>query len=157
MKTFCVLGDHRAAKSLSPRMHNAVLKQYGLTGWYVAFTVAPDRIGPAIAGLRALNVAGANVTVPHKETVGRYLDEITDEVRAVGAVNTIVPTGGRWVGHNTDVGGFIDALAEASFRPGRTGKALVFGAGGAARAVVAALRQMDMAEIVVGRAHGRTD
>jgi len=104
-----------------------------------------------VRGLAALGFRGANVTVPHKQAVMAYLDEIKDTAQAIGAVNTIVVQDGRLVGHNTDGGGFLAALQEAGFQP--AGKqALILGAGGAARAVVHALAQANCAVAI----HNRT-
>ncbi len=85
--------------TLSPRMHNAAFAALGLDWVYLPWPVVPERLGEALRGLRALaNFAGANVTVPHKEAVIPHLDELTEEARAVGAVNTIVCAGDRLVG-----------------------------------------------------------
>src|SRR5581483_5033154 len=91
-----------------------------------------------VASLRAPDVLGANVTVPHKEAVLPYLDDLAPNARAIGAVNTIVCCDGRLLGANTDGQGFTRALAEVSFVP-RSGDAVLLGAGGAARAVGVAL------------------
>jgi shikimate dehydrogenase len=101
--------------------------------------VETGRVEEAVRGVRALGFRGVNVTVPHKAAVIPFLDEIAPAARAIGAVNTIVvEAGGRLVGHNTDAGGFLADLAAQGVEPaGR--RALVLGAGGAARAVVYAL------------------
>ncbi|CAO0821951.1 Shikimate dehydrogenase (NADP(+)) [Desulfarculales bacterium] len=139
MILLAVIGDQRVAKSLSPAMHNAALKARGLEGHYLALAVRPDDVGEAMRGLKALGFAGANVTVPHKQTVVPYLETLSDLARELGAVNTIVVQNGVLQGHNTDVGGFLEALNSAGCSPGGM-KILVVGAGGAARAVVLALR-----------------
>ncbi|MEJ2718615.1 MAG: shikimate dehydrogenase [Deltaproteobacteria bacterium] len=156
MKVFCVLSDARAFRSKSPAMHNAVLEQQGINGVYVPFAVEPDRIGDAVRGLRALNIAGANVTVPHKELVIPYLDTLSEEASAVGAVNTIVIRGASLMGDNTDTGGFLDALERVDFSA--AGKSvLVFGAGGVSKAVVVALGRLGPSEILLaGRNPHRT-
>ena len=148
MKVFCILSDHRAFRSKSPAMHQAVLNMRGLDGVYVPFCVAPEMVKEAVLGLKALGVAGANVTVPYKEKVMDHLDGLSDEAAAVGAVNTIVPRENGLYGHNTDVGGFMDALEGEGFDPaGKT--ALVFGAGGASKAVLYALKQMGASRIIL--------
>jgi shikimate dehydrogenase len=139
MKVFCILSDERAFLSKSPAMHMSVLKNLGMDGVYVPFQVKPEQLEGAIEGIRTLNIAGANVTVPYKEMVIPHLDEISVEASEIGAVNTIVPKDGKLMGHNTDAKGFLDAVQEAGLEiAGRS--ALVFGAGGAAKAVVVALR-----------------
>lgn len=148
MKVYGVMGDGRVAKSLSPRMHNSVLRKLGLSGVYMAFAVAPDELEDVVSGFKSMGLGGVNVTVPHKQTVIPHLEGLSDEARALGAVNTLLPKDGGLLGHNTDVGGFARSLEDAGFDP--MGKrALVFGAGGAARAVVLALQQGGAAEVRV--------
>lgn len=120
--------------TLSPPMHNAAFAALGLDWAYLPWPVTPDRLGEAVRGLRALaNFAGANVTVPHKETLLAHLDGLTEDARAVGAVNTIVREADRLIGHTTDGAGLLAALAEAlGFRP-RGARVVIVGAGGAAR------------------------
>jgi len=142
VKLLGVMGDQRVLHSLSPRMHKAVISGLGLDICYLPFVVEPDQVGPAVAGLRALGALGANVTVPHKRAVIPHLDRLSARARRLGAVNTIVNREGSLEGHNTDVEGFSRALAQAGQPvPGR--RVLVLGAGGAARAVVAALAEQE--------------
>jgi len=151
MKVFGIISDERALKSKSPAMHTRVLRRRGLEGVYVPFRVEPDHLGEAVRGLRALNISGANVTVPYKETVIPLLDGLSEDAAAIGAVNTIVGRDGLLLGHNTDAGGFSDSLEGAGFQAaGRS--ALVFGTGGAARAVAFALHRLGAASLtIVGR------
>ncbi len=128
--------------SKSPAMHNAAFDAAGIDGRYVLLPVHPDRVGAAVAGLRALGFRGANVTVPHKQAVIPFLDALTPEARAIGAVNTIVvQEDGMMLGTNTDAIGFARDLAEkgVSFERLQSEGALVLGAGGSARAVAYAL------------------
>jgi shikimate dehydrogenase len=119
-------------------MQNAAFAALGLNFVYLPFQVSKADLAAAVAGLRALGLAGANVTVPHKEAVLPYLDEVAEEARLIGAVNTIVNRGGRLKGYNTDGTGFLRAAVEAGFEP-RGAAAVILGAGGAARAVSFAL------------------
>jgi shikimate dehydrogenase len=124
--------------TLSPRMHNAAFRALGLNYVYVALPVAPDRVGDAIRGLAALGFAGANVTVPHKSAILPYLDELSPLAIAIGAVNTlVVRPNGTLLGDNTDAYGFMTDLAAAGWPGGSPSgcRALVIGAGGAARAI----------------------
>lgn len=148
MKVLCVLSDHRAHKSKSPLMHNGVIRARGLEAeyMYVPFQIDPENTGAAIAALRALNIAGANVTVPCKEKVIPHLDRLDPAAAAVGAVNTIVPEDGGLAGYNTDIGGFLDALAHGGFNPAGK-RALLCGSGGAARGLLQALREGEAKEI----------
>jgi len=142
-----IVGDP-VAHSLSPAMHNAGFRALGLDFVYVAFRVRPAALRAAVRGARALGIAGLNVTVPHKEKVIPLLDELTRPARLAGAVNTVYWRENRLVGDNTDVQGFLHCLAEADYRV-RGCRALVVGAGGAARAVVAALLRSGARHILV--------
>jgi len=142
--------------SLSPAMHNAAFQALGLNWCYVAFPVRPEHIAGAARGMRALGLAGLNVTIPHKESVMPYLDELTPAARAIGAVNTIRVAEGRLVGDNTDVRGFLDALARAGVvLP--SAQALVLGAGGAARAAVYGLLKGGAQVSILARTPARAE
>lgn len=124
------------AHSLSPPMHNAAFGRRGMDAVYVALPVPPRRLPVAVEGLRALGVAGANVTVPHKEAVLDLLDGVDREAREIGAANVIVRRDGKLLGYNTDGRGFIEFLRrDGGLRP-RGQRVVVLGAGGAASAVV---------------------
>lgn len=139
-RLFAVIGDARVAKSLSPVMHNAALRAHGIDGVYLALAVEPRRVGEAVAGIRALGLAGVNVTVPHKQAVIPHLDALDPLAARLGAVNTIVNQDGTLAGHNTDLPGLIWALGRAGCDLAGV-ECLVVGAGGAARAVVLGLAQ----------------
>jgi len=126
--------------SRSPALHGHWLRRHGLPGAYVALPVAPDAFETALRGLVALGFVGANVTLPHKQAALRLADAATPRARRIGAANTLVIREGAVEADNTDGFGFLENLRAA--RPGwraDAGPALVLGAGGAARAVVAAL------------------
>lgn len=138
------------AHSVSPAMHNAAFRHSGLNFTYLAFRVTESGLEAALEAVRALNIRGINLTIPHKTAALPLLDEVTESARRVGAVNTIVNDNGRLKGHNTDVSGFLTALRGHGFNSaGR--KAVVLGAGGAARAVVFALRDAGAAVTVLNR------
>ncbi|MDM8519734.1 shikimate dehydrogenase [Anaerolineales bacterium HSG6] len=134
--------------SLSPNMHNAAFKQLGLDWAYVPFPVRPTDLPKALKGLMALNVKGVNVTVPHKQAVMRYMDEVSKAAQTIGAVNTIYLKEGKFVGYNTDSTGFLNSLIEAECHP-KGLRVAVLGAGGAARAVVFALTWAEVDSVVV--------
>jgi shikimate dehydrogenase len=143
--------------SISPAIQQAALDALGIDARYERWKVAPGELATWVAGLRAPDVLGANVTVPHKETVLPYLDELTPTARSVGAVNTIVHREGRLLGANTDVEGFGRALREAGFAPER-GEAVLLGAGGAARAVGVALLAAGVRRLAIfNRGVGRAE
>jgi shikimate dehydrogenase len=128
------------AHSLSPAMHNAAYRALGLDYVYVPFAVRPEELASAVAGLRALQVAGVNVTLPHKVAVVALLDVVTREAELIGAVNTIVRRrDGHLEGHNTDGAGFLSALREEASLEPKGMRVTVVGAGGAGRAVAVSL------------------
>jgi shikimate dehydrogenase len=138
-KVATLLG-HPVEHSLSPRIHNTAFRAQGVNAVYVATPVRPDALRAAVDGLEALQLLGANVTVPHKEAVRPLLDDVSERAAAVGAVNTIVRTDAGLRGDNTDVEGFRVPLAERLGVAALEGTGMVvFGAGGAARAVAYAL------------------
>jgi shikimate dehydrogenase len=145
-----IIGDP-LGHSLSPRIHNAAFAHLGLDFVYVPFAVARDDLPAAVAGLRALGLRGANVTVPHKIAAAALLDTLDETAAALGAVNTIAVEGDLLHGHNTDVEGFARALGEVWRGPAAGKSALLLGAGGAARAAALALADLGFAITVVNR------
>ena len=126
--------------SRSPRLHNHWLARHGIDGAYVPLAVRPEHLEAAVRGLPALGFVGANLTIPHKEAVLPFLDDIDSAAARMGAVNTIVITDGRLSGRNTDSFGFIENLrAGAPSWRAASGPAVVIGAGGAAKAIAWAL------------------
>jgi len=128
-----VIGDP-IGHTMSPIMHNAAFESLGLDYLYIPFRVKKEELGKAIEGMKALNIRGLNVTIPHKITVIPFLDELDPLAEKIGAVNTIVNDGGVLKGYNTDASGFLQVLLEKGIEPG--GKNMVIlGAGGASRAI----------------------
>lgn len=127
-----------AAHSKSPQMHEAAAQALGIELRYARFEVAPDDLADAIREQHDAGIDGYNLTVPHKEHVIPLLDEIASTARGIGAVNTVVRTDERYVGHNTDAPGLVRSLQEANVVL-RGARAVVLGAGGAARAAVVGL------------------
>ncbi len=142
-----IIGDP-VAGSLSPQMHNAAFSHDGLDWVYAAWRVSRDDLAEAIAAVRALGIAGLNVTMPHKGPVLQYLDSVDEEAAAIESVNTIVNSNGKLKGYTTDGEGFRLALKDAGYDPaGKT--AMIIGAGGAARAVARKLAQSEVAAVDV--------
>jgi shikimate dehydrogenase len=137
-KVIAIFGDP-VEHTLSPAMHNAAFAALGLDCVYVPFHVRPNGLKDAVLGLRAMGLKGANITVPHKERVVEFLDELDDEAKLLGAVNTIVNRDGVLKGFNTDGRGFVKSLKDdAKFDP-KEKKVFICGSGGAARGIAFAL------------------
>jgi shikimate dehydrogenase len=137
--------------SRSPQMHNAAFAELGMDWAYVAMPVAPGRLETALRGLAALGFAGVNVTIPHKQEAARICDEVSAGAAAGGSVNTVLVGGDALLrGETTDGQGMLDAIG----RLPDAGQALVLGAGGAARAAAAALRDAGMRVAIAARRDG---
>jgi shikimate dehydrogenase len=135
--------------SKSPRLHGYWLQKYGVDGAYVPLPVAPDNLRAAVQGLMKAGFAGLNVTLPHKEAVLSLVDELDSTAARIGAVNTLIFTeNDQILGRNTDAFGFIENLRDQQPNLTLDGKVtVILGAGGAARAVIAALQETHVAEI----------
>ena len=139
MSTVLLLGDP-VAQSLSPALQDAAFTALGLACRYLARQVLPAQLAPVIDEIRANDrILGANVTIPHKESVVPLLDDLDDLALRIGAINTISRRGSTLKGWNTDVQGFARALNESGYSAAGKRVAII-GAGGAARAVAAALQ-----------------
>ncbi|MCC6542971.1 MAG: shikimate dehydrogenase [Nitrospirae bacterium] len=146
-KVFGIIG-RPVSHSLSPVLHNAAFEFLGLDCCYVPFPVDAGHLETAISAIRALHIAGLNVTIPYKESVISCLSELSEEAKMIGAVNTITVSGDRLVGHNTDGQGFIASLNECGQSVnGRS--ILIIGAGGAARAVAFSLARGGAGSILI--------
>lgn len=133
--------------SLSPRLHNAVFADMGINALYLPFSLQASQLGQALYGLQSLGFRGVNVTIPFKESVVPYMDELSLEARDCGAVNVIHFKNNKMIGHNTDGAGFIQALREVDVPI--NGRAIILGAGGAARSIVASLARAGMNELEI--------
>ncbi|MCU0837564.1 MAG: shikimate dehydrogenase [Rhodospirillales bacterium] len=146
--------------SLSPVLHGWWLHHYGIDGAYVPLAVRPPDLSAALAALPKLGFAGANVTVPHKQAAAACVDALTPTAQRLGAINTIIiDAHGRRLGDSTDGFGFLENLREGAghWRADR-GPVVVIGAGGAARAIVAALADAGVPEIrLFNRTRERAD
>lgn len=150
-KVLGIISDERAYHSLSPAMHKIVMDRVGYNGLYVPLPVPSDRVGEAVRGIRALGLVGVNVTVPYKEAVIPFVDELGPEAEAMGAVNTIINQDGKLIGRNTDSPGLADCLDRAGTAP-QNQRVVVFGLGGAAKATLYTVNQYGPAEVIlVGR------
>jgi shikimate dehydrogenase len=148
---FAVIGSP-VAHSKSPQMHEAAYRALGLPHRYEKLETRPDEVGSRVEALRARVFAGLNVTVPHKQAVLAFVDEVDASAEAMGAANTLVRTGeGKIRAYNTDAPALRDELADLAGGTGmlRGRSAIVFGSGGAARAATFALGQLGVAHVVV--------
>ena len=140
---------HPVSHSKSPQIHNPRFKELGMNALYLAFDVDPDHLQQAVAGFYALGGQGANVTVPHKETILPFLEELSEEARLIGAVNTLVRTSRGFRGENTDGRGFIRSLElEQGFDP-TDKRVVILGAGGAARAIAVSLALHQATSVII--------
>ena len=142
---------HPISHSKSPHLHGYWLRKYGLKGHYIPIDIAPEKIADLLPKLVDLGFVGANVTIPYKEKVMEIADLITDRATLIGASNTLIfRKDGRIHADNTDGYGFIENIRQAipDWAP-KEGPAVVFGAGGAARAVIASLLDVGVPQILL--------
>lgn len=141
--------------SLSPRLHNAALSAVGLDGEYCLYPIdpsEPDGLLNLTNKIRSGELAGLNVTIPHKQNIIPMVDELTSTAKSIGAINTIYLRNGRLIGDNTDAQGFMaDLHKNASAVMSSSGKAMVFGAGGSARAVITGLLNSGWRVVIAAR------
>ena len=135
--------------TFSPLMHNAAFSALGLDYCYIPFEVQPKDLKSAVEGIRALNIRGVNITVPHKEAVIKYLDELSKEAKLIGAVNTIENRGGKLIGHNTDGRGFIKSLWDDAKTRVKGKSVLLVGAGGAGKGIAVSCALEGASEIII--------
>ena len=148
--------------TLSPPMHNAAFEKAGLDWVYVALPTPPETLEEAIRGMKALGMTGLNVTIPHKEAVMEFLDEVKAEAKQIGAVNTIWVEDGNLCGTNTDAYGFLASLDDEGVVRLENKAAAIIGSGGVARAIVTAcasegMKALALTDIVIERAHALED
>ncbi len=140
LKLFALIGDP-IGQSLSPAMHNAAFRALGLNCAYITLRVPKPTLANAIAGVRALGIAGLNVTIPHKISIISLLDELDESANLVGAVNTVKNNRGKLIGFNTDGEGALRALEE-KIGSVKGKEVVLLGAGGAARAIAFSLARV---------------
>ncbi len=134
--------------SKSPVFQNSAFSYLNINAVYVPFEVKPEELEKAVEGLKALNIKGVNITIPHKEEVIKYVDELSEEVKFIKASNTIKNVNGKLYAYNTDAYGFITGLK--LLEPNLTDKiALVIGAGGASRAVIYSLLKENIKKVIL--------
>lgn len=149
IKNFGIIG-YPVGHSLSPQMYKAAFEAAGFPNYnYIPLQIHSAKLYFAVESFKGLDFRGFNVTIPHKTNILKYLDAIDSDAMVIGAVNTVVNDGGMLTGYNTDVAGFLAALAEANFLP-EDCHAVMLGAGGAARAVLWGLCKKRAEFITIG-------
>ncbi|TMA15661.1 MAG: hypothetical protein E6J85_19550 [Deltaproteobacteria bacterium] len=149
---YCVLGDP-VAHSRSPAIHARAFARLGLDAVFAPCRVTAAELPAAVSGLRSLGCAGFNVTVPHKTAVAGLVDRLEGDAARIAAVNCVAPQGTALVGHNTDTAGLLRALRQHGIDP--SGKAVVVGAGGSARAAAFALAGRASSVAILNRTEAR--
>ena len=150
-----IIGDP-IEHTMSPVMHNAAFRKLGLDYVYLPFHVRQEELGKAIDGMRALNIRGLNVTIPHKVSIIPLLDKLDSLAEKIGAINTIVNEDSVLTGYNTDATGFLQALLERRVRP-EGKKVVILGAGGASRAISFILTERGANLVVLNRQLARAE
>ncbi|MCP4381217.1 MAG: shikimate dehydrogenase [Hyphomicrobiales bacterium] len=143
-----------AAENPTVAIMEAAFRHHGLDWRYLNCEVAPDDLGDAVRGARAMGWSGFNCSIPHKVAVVKHIDELGRSAEIIGAVNTAVRDGDRFIGENTDGQGFVESISAKTDLPGK--KVVLFGAGGAARALAVELALAGVTEMtIVNRSPGR--
>tara|TARA_B100002049_G_scaffold131560_1_gene97411 strand:+ start:2470 stop:3291 length:822 start_codon:yes stop_codon:yes gene_type:complete len=136
-KTYAVIGDP-IDHSLSPNIHNAAFRHSKLDHTYIAYKIPAGELAAGIDALKAIKIAGFNVTIPHKIEMMEFLDEMDTTCKVIGAVNTVLNENGKLKGYNTDMIGFLDPIKKKNLTI-KNSQVLLLGAGGAARAIITAM------------------
>lgn len=134
-KTFAVIGDP-IDHSLSPNIHNAAFKELEMDCTYIAYRIPKGELEEGLESLKKIKISGFNVTIPHKIEIMKYLDKVDEDCSIIGASNTVSNNDNELKGYNTDMDGFLEPIKRRNISINES-KVLLFGAGGAARAIVA--------------------
>ena len=145
--TYAVIGDP-IDHSLSPNIHNAAFRHLKLDHTYIAYKIPAGELSAGIEALKAIKIAGFNVTIPHKIEMMKFLDEMDTTCKVIGAVNTVLNEDGKLKGYNTDMIGFLDPIKKKNLII-KDSQVLLLGAGGAARAIVTAMVKEKAGKITI--------
>ena len=145
--TYAVIGDP-IDHSLSPNIHNAAFRHLKLDHTYIAYKIPAGELVAGIEALKAIKIAGFNVTIPHKIEMMKFLDEMDTTCKVIGAVNTVLNEDGKLKGYNTDMIGFLDPIKKKNLTI-KDSQVLLLGAGGAARAIVTAMVKEKAGKITI--------
>jgi len=147
LKTYAVIGDP-IDHSMSPIIHNTAFRKLNMECTYIAYKIASDELDEGIDSLKKIDIAGFNVTIPHKVAIMKHLDVVDENCSIIGACNTVSNKNGVLRGYNTDMDGFMDPLRRREIRV-RDSSVLLLGAGGAARAILVGLASADIGHITI--------
>ena len=145
--TYAVIGDP-IDHSLSPNIHNAAFRHLQLDHTYIAYRIPVGELAAGIEALKAIKIAGFNVTIPHKIEMMKLLDEMDTTCKVIGAVNTVLNDNGKLKGYNTDMIGFLDPIKKKNLTI-EGSQVLLLGAGGAARAIITAMVKEKAGKITI--------
>ena len=145
--TYAVIGDP-IDHSLSPNIHNAAFRHLKLDHTYIAYKILAGELSAGVDALKAIKIAGFNVTIPHKIEMMKFLDEMDTTCKVIGAVNTVLNEDGKLKGYNTDMIGFLDPIKKRNLTI-KDSQVLLLGAGGAARAIVTAMVKEKAGKITI--------
>ena len=145
--TYAVIGDP-IDHSMSPNIHNAAFRHLKLDHTYIAYRIPVGELAAGIDALKAIKIAGFNVTIPHKIEMMKFLDEMDTTCKVIGAVNTVSNDNGKLKGYNTDMIGFLDPIKKKNLAI-KDSQVLLLGAGGAARAIVTAMIKEKAGKITI--------
>jgi len=146
-KTYALIGDP-IDHSFSPALHNTAFLFSSLDCTYIAYRIPKGELEYGVESLKKINIAGFNVTIPHKVDMMKFLDDPDNECKLVGATNTVVNENGRLRGYNTDVEGFLDPIKKRKI-DSKDSDVLLIGAGGAARAIIAGFSKEKVRRITI--------
>lgn len=146
-KTYAVIGDP-IDHSLSPNIHNAAFKELGLDCTYIAYRIPKGELAEGLESLKKIQIAGFNVTIPHKIEIMKYLDKVDEGCSVIGASNTVTNNNGALKGYNTDMDGFLEPIKRKKI-PIEGTNVLLLGAGGAARAIIAGFTKERASSITI--------
>ena len=147
VKTYAVIGDP-IDHTLSPNIHNAAFRKLEMDCTYIAYKIAKGELAEGVESLKKIKISGFNVTIPHKVEITRYLDKLDENCSIIGAANTVSYENGELKGYNTDMEGFLDPIKKRNIKI-ENSHVLLLGAGGAARAIVAAFGKEKCDQITI--------
>ena len=147
LRTFAVIGDP-IDHSLSPTIHNTAYRELNLDCTYIAYKITRDELNSGIESLKSIKISGFNVTIPHKIDIMKFLDDMDEGSKLIGASNTVTNQNGVLTGYNTDMQGFLDPIIQRELDI-KNSNILLYGAGGAARAIIVAFAKQNAKKITI--------